>query len=281
MPITSLSQLFYYSNIETFSFGEKTIVLYDDHRTVLTVIFEALRMKMLSQTPNIIYFDWHDDGCEPDCNIDELWKKWKVDKIQDVDPRDFWSFVEFDLSHQDDDWLLAGMKLGLINDAVVVGAHKEYNISSMNGKYSSKKGIHKVYSIAHLDYEISSRGCLGDCLIKEPYYRDVRSIFGYNVSQCNDCFEPNTPPFVLDFDLDCFTTQCEEKTYAWPEMIFRQKYADNYKTQGFMIELIERAQIITICREAKCCGGLGESNKILYYLDKYFFEGKLGTEVIF
>lgn len=41
--------------------------------------------------------------------------------------------------------------------------------------------------------------------------------------------------------------------------------------------LISRSQFITICREPKCCGGPGESNKILGYLDKYFFNGSLRT----
>ena len=55
-------------------------------------------------------------------------------------------------------------------------------------------------------------------------------------------------PFVLDFDLDCFTTECDDKTYAWPEDIFKKKYFDNENVRYFMRRLIERSTIITICR---------------------------------
>ena len=86
-----------------------------------------------------------------------------------------------------------------------------------------------------------------------------------------------TNPIVLDFDLDCFTTECENNVYAWPEAIFREKYYDNEEVRHFMHKLINRSTIITICREPTCCGGLGESNKILGYLDCYFFDGCLDT----
>ena len=87
-------------------------------------------------------------------------------------------------------------------------------------------------------------------------------------------------PFVLDFDLDCFTTECREKTYAWPEDIFRKEYIESYNVRFFMENLLDRASFITICREPDCCGGIGEANKILNYLDRYFFDGALSTEPI-
>lgn len=85
----------------------------------------------------------------------------------------------------------------------------------------------------------------------------------------------------MDFDLDCFTSECRETTIAWAEKIFKEEYSDNFKTADFMQQLISRCQFITICKESKCCGGLGESNKILSYLDRYIFDGSLGTEAIY
>jgi len=35
--------------------------------------------------------------------------------------------------------------------------------------------------------------------------------------------------------------------------------------------------LITISREPGCCGGMGESNKILQYIDRYWFKGALKT----
>lgn len=54
-------------------------------------------------------------------------------------------------------------------------------------------------------------------------------------------------------------------------------YYEHDEVRFFMREIISRCQFITICREPGCCGGIGESNKILEYLDQYLFEGNLGT----
>ena len=246
--ITSIYGLSNHTNIEVFSFYDKYIILYDDHRSILNVLFETKKLGLFSTTPNLIFFDKHDDACNPQINAKDLLEKWGVERIEDVSSRDFWSFVEFDLSGIDDDWLLAGMELGLINNAVVIGQNENSNMISAE--------------------------------IKEPYYETVRNIFEYNQpphERYDKFSEEVTNPFVLDFDLDCFTTECEDNVYAWPEKILREKYYDNEEVQYFMHKLINRSTIITICREPACCGGLGESNKILGYLDRYFFDGCLDT----
>lgn len=283
-PVTSISGLSFHSNIETYNFHEKYIVVYDDHRSILNVLFEAKKLGLFNTTPNLIFFDRHDDACNPNICLKDLYKKWGVKKIEEVSSRDFWSFVEFDLNGEDDDWLLAGMEFNLINDAVVIGQYENDNIQSMNHRYESSDSIvHELYAIPHLNWSLGNRGCLGDSFIKHPYYKNVRSIFEYNQPPYGDYDKYSkevTKPFVLDFDLDCFTTECEDKIFAWPEAIFRDKFDENNYVRYFMQKLIDRSSIITICREPGCCGGLGESNKILAYLDYYFFEGCLNTNPI-
>lgn len=279
--ITSIYGLSNHTNIEVYSFHDKYIILYDDHRSILNVLFETKKLGLFSTTPNIIFFDKHDDACNPRINAKDLFEKWGIEIIEDVSSRDFWSFVEFDLSGLDDDWLLAGMELGLINHAVVIGQTENSNMRDLNNLFESSDGeVHELFDIYHLNYSLGSRGCLGDNVIKEPYYKNVRNIFEYNQPPYGryDKFSKEvTNPFVLDFDLDCFTTECEDNVYAWPEKILREKYYDNEDVQDFMHKLINRSTIITICREPACCGGLGESNKILGYLDRYFFDGCLDT----
>ena len=279
-PITTISQLTQYSNIEVFQLKgdqDKYVILYDDHRCLLNVLFEAEKLNMFPTTPNLISFDYHDDAVNPHISANELFARWNVERIEDVKSQDFWSFVEFDLSCIDDDWLLAGMELGLINNSVVIGADDPHNIKSMNNHFESTNGInHELYDIAHIDYSIENRGCLGDSCLKENY-NNIRDIFEYNQPESYNSFSHEIRnPFVLDFDLDCFTTNCLDYTYAWPEIIFYEKYASP-DVQNFMRELISRSTIVTICREPACCGGIGESNKILSYLDRYFFNGQLNT----
>jgi hypothetical protein len=276
--INSLGMLSFRSNIETYQYNDKYIVLYDDHRYLLNILFEALKIGIFVKTPNLIYFDAHDDACNPKINKKDLLKKWQAKDIKNISSRDFWSFVEFDLSHLDDNWLLAGMEFGLINNSVLIGQYEYDNIQDMNGNFQSSDGQnHELHSIKHLNQCLDSKGCLGD-VTKTDMYRNILDIFEYNQPLYYRCFADEVKnPFVLDFDLDCFTTKFNEIRYAWPEEIFKKMYYDNDTVSDFMDRLISRSQFITICREPKCCGGLGESNKILGYLDRYFFNGSLGT----
>ena len=203
--ITSIYGLSNHTNIEVYSFHDKYIILYDDHRSILNVLFETKKLGLFSTTPNIIFFDKHDDACNPQINAKDLFEKWGIERIEDVSSRDFWSFVEFDLSGLDDDWLLAGMELGLINHAVVIGQTENSNMRDLNNLFESSDGeVHELFDIYHLNYSLGSRGCLGDNVIKEPYYENVRNIFEYNQPPYGryDKFSKEvTNPIVLDFDL--------------------------------------------------------------------------------
>ncbi|MBO5254677.1 MAG: hypothetical protein J6B07_02500 [Opitutales bacterium] len=271
------------SNIECFYYQAingkmKTIFLYEDHRTLLNVLFEASKLINDHRVPNLIFFDRHDDAC-PTMHLSELLHKMGKTSFEDVTSKEFWPFVEFDLSYLDDDWLLAGMELGLINNAVVIGQELNANISRLQNKYQTEDKLqHKLYSIPHLNSSLNNRGCLGDTCITDTSYTDIRNIFQFNNNRFDSA---DIYPFILDFDLDCFTSECRETTIAWAEKIFKEEYSDNFKTADFMQQLISRCQFITICKESKCCGGLGESNKILSYLDRYIFDGSLGTEAIY
>ena len=276
------------SNIECFYYKtingtDKTIFLYEDHRTLLNVLFEASKLINETRVPNLIFFDRHDDAC-PTKRLSELLNNMGKISLSDVTSKEFWSFVEFDLSYLDDDWLLTGMELGLINNAIVIGQELNANISRLHNKYQTEDLIqHNLYSIPHLNSSLNNRGCLGDTCITDTSFTEIRNIFQYNNKPENrDRFDSNDIyPFVLDFDLDCFTSECRDTTMAWAEKVFKEEYYDNFKTSNFMQQLISRCQFITICKESKCCGGLGESNKILSYLDKYIFDGSLGTEPIY
>lgn len=275
--MSKLYELSWRTNINTYIFHNKHIIVYDDHRTLLNILFEAKKLGELMQTPNLIYFDLHDDACTL-LPKSQLLERMGVKNLSEATSKQFWSFVEFDLGKFDDDWLLTGMELDLIKDAILIGQEENHNIQNLKNSYISEDGIkHELYSILHLKHSLNSRGCLGDSIIKEPYYQSVRNIMQYHQNKFDT---EEIKPFILDFDLDCFTTKSRGKTYAWPEDIFRAEYIDSYNARSFMENLLNRASFITICREPECCGGIGEANKILNYLDRYFFEGALQTEPI-
>ncbi len=268
--ITNICQLEWHGNMNTFEFHDKYIILYDDHRYVLNVLYEAIRQNVFNGViPNVVFFDHHDDSLPTNIEL----KKYKISNILEMNRRDFWNLVEFDVREWDDDWVTVGMELGLIKDVLCIGQEKNKNIKLWdNNTYVDKCEIcHKGYVIGHLIDELKPDGKLGKNTNESKSIGDVLDYYdkGFLANK--------TKPFILDFDLDCFTTQENNEPKAWTEEKFNCFYC-NQDVKYFIFSLIDRASIVTICREPKCCGGIGESNKILGYLDKYFFDGKLTTE---
>ena len=91
-------------------------------------------------------------------------------------------------------------------------------------------------------------------------------------------------PFVLDFDLDFFTLNTNEGPLAWPQHIWQKHFNSFSSGTQMMRNLINKAMVITICREPDYCGsidGIAGSNYNLQNLDNYFFEGQLGSNLLF
>lgn len=57
IDIQRLSDLSQYANFETHPFGEKRIILYDDHRCILTALFEAYKLGIINDMTNLVTFD--------------------------------------------------------------------------------------------------------------------------------------------------------------------------------------------------------------------------------
>ncbi len=269
------------TNYDTFSYKGKRIILYEDHRCILNVLYYAKLNKLIEKVPNLIYFDYHDDSITPHPEQIEIINKF-IKKSPSFE--EFMNFVEFKTRILDDDWLITGMEMGLINHSINIGGVAMYNKDSFEDNiYKDKNGNeHELYYISHLDSALSDRGCICDHVIKENYYKRVREIFQFNEKNDQTFNSENVYPFVLDFDLDCFSCEVVDSLMAWPEKTFVDKYVNRFGYHGispnfFVTQLIHRCEVITICREHNSCGGIGESNKILNYLDKYFFDGYLNS----
>ncbi len=279
----SLHNLSQYANFETFDYDGKTIILYDDHRCLLTALYEARKLGVIDKNTDLVTFDMHDDARPLNITQKESIRKITKEDIENVSQREFKTFVEFELDENDGDWVSAGMELGLINNIINVGSIDGDNICSWASKtyedMTGKKHFGQV--INHIAYEFSRKGgALGDIAQYEDF-KTVHEVFGYKVLGEDNSAENRDANLVLDFDLDCFTTECQNVLFAWPEAIFRKLYGcDDNGARHFMLDIIRKAKFITICREPSYCGGIGESNKILGYIDKYIFNNCLGTSTI-
>ena len=224
----------------------KTVVVYDDHRTLLNVLYHA-RMKNVTTGPvNLIYFDYHDDACMVR-NI-EKYKKYRPHAYTQKECEKFWNFVEFRLSANDDNWLYAGMKFNLIKHAIRVAGQQNDNIEGLNNSFRGRHHLEPITS------------------------EDIFQLTSLLLDQTSD---EKRHKYVLDFDLDYFTVFKGRKK-AWSNQKFKKFFQDGLlKKQCDIQRLARHAEFITICREPSYCGGIKEANKILSNLDKYLFNGQL------
>lgn len=269
------------TNINKFSLVGKDVFIYEDHRSILNILYHANVKDVIEAPVDIIYFDYHDDAIEPSEAVKSAASKFKLSESNE---REFNSIVEHDLRPLDDDWVKSGMEFGLINDAVVIGAEEYQNIGSDSwATYSDvKNNTHNLYSISHLSASLGSRGCLGDSQLTSAYFKPVRELFNYDYRD-PEYYEGPSKHFVLDFDLDCFSAPFRSKQMAWPENQVQEEFFEkvgfygNYTPFEFIKVLIDKCEFITICTEPNSCGGYKESFKILQYLDKYLFNDELRT----
>lgn len=288
--MADIYMLSYRANINVFQYpeslrednDERRIILYDDHRTILNVIYTAMYESYFGdEMPNVISFDRHDDAVRLTPQKKQRLKSVRKSCFTQRNDRRIWQFTEFGLSVLDDDWVRAGMELGLIKHYIGFGHKSEDALNIEDGfEYykSLDKNVHHLYSNGHLDWELGSRGVIGDNNYRYAQkHTDITNDLQFHNGQFDNA---TVLPFVFDIDLDCFSDIIKDHRMAWPESIFVEHYLKNTKINDFIRTMLARSTLITICREPEFCGGIGESNRILDLLDYYWFDGALKTQRI-
>ena len=102
------------------------IVIYDDHRWLLNVLYAM--QKYNYEIPNLIFFDAHDDYGNVNLNGADLLKKMEVNKWDEVDERKFLDFVEFEADPDDGNWLRIACELDMVNDVALIGGEESSSI---------------------------------------------------------------------------------------------------------------------------------------------------------
>lgn len=225
MTISSIYDLSHRANINIKSTENSQVVLYEDHRTILNVLFYLKKNKKATFPINIILFDDHDDACNPG---EEALRIIKGFNKTEPSLQEFWSFTEFDLRNMDDDWIKAGMELGLINHLFLFNASQS-NIGFITKYKTMNFGEKKIYNLGYLWDSLSHRGNLYD-VVKKKEYGELWDDFGWVHNKKNGKFEfiPSRE-FILDFDLNCFTTKILDKRVAIPEEILFDKFTENHQ----------------------------------------------------
>lgn len=261
--------------LTTLSGKEVPIVIYEDHRTIINVLFRIRKMGKINESVNVIYFDRHDDALDPDEMVIEYSQKF--DPLT-ADERDFFSLVEFNLSSNDDDWLVSGMHLNLIKDALSIGMFD--NFKSNKVVIDHLGNSHRLIQINHLSETLCYKGSLIDHLEGSEEIKVAKRMLGFNIDNSREFIIPENK-YIVDFDLDCFTLPTfRNYTFPWPESIFKDEfqslvYNEHYNVSCFINKILDNAELVTMCYESKYTGGINNSNLILNQLNKYVFNNSL------
>lgn len=275
-----LSDLSQRANILHKTIDDKSLLLYEDHRYLLNILYFARFNKTIKGPVNLLRFDYHDD-CRPnDIPLDRLQYFRNFDKPLS----EFWSFTEFELSFLDDNWMTVGFDLGLISDVVLIGSESSGNIPG-NGILFDKFGNeHKINKVLHIWNGLEYQGWLSD-IHRSEEFRPLWNILGWGNHQGRFSFNSALcpAPLVLDIDLDCFTLEYEGITEPIPEHIFynlmkrrpRHDLLAIWNTEQFLTQIIKHCEFITICMESNHCGGIRNAIRILQLLDDRIFDNNI------
>ncbi len=196
----------------------KEVFLHEDHRWVLPLVADAQEKGLLPRPVRVVLFDRHSDAAEPG----ELSRDLSVDGVIDA--------CKHQLSYHDDDWIVAGIRMGLLADVFIFG------VDDRMGDLPKAVGEYGIFG------RFEMPGKLGEVGVR------AREVLDWTVS-----------PILLDIDLDCFAYAYRDRVMAWDESVFENEFGpglDLFKT------FLDRAGLITVCREAGCCGGEANADQI-------------------
>jgi hypothetical protein len=253
-----------------------SVITYTDHRWTLPVFFSALDQKAMSSLP-LVVFDQHYDICEPSLSSLE-----QIRRIRKAGT-DIGSIVDLcknHLSPMNDDWIIAGMELGIIGDAVLV-----YSQGSEDPPLSHLDHMgntHKIRRLPGLSEAFTHQGALCDTM-QDDRFSELWSILRW---ECRDGrFSRTRTPrsLFLDFDLDCFVSNWHGKVFPLPEEILRQEMeyeSDRPSTSGWTPKMLvktflEDAAVVTLAQEPNWCGGQQNADHILLMINRVLFDGAL------
>ncbi|MBD3337767.1 MAG: hypothetical protein GF353_01575 [Candidatus Lokiarchaeota archaeon] len=277
MPLTRLKKL---DELKEVSYSNHKIFIHRDHRYILPIIFHAQNLKYLPKPSTLVFFDYHPDNIK----VEDMTKITNI--LQNGLNLD--TLIDFcmnDLKKNDDDWLLTGIELGLIDDVVIFGVNSHFS-SFPDDIYIDNNNIkHKIIiKHSHPGNLLHYQGDLSDTA-RSTELESMWKILNWKFSPEMQCFNfyKNTKRIILDFDLDAFIVQWEEYLFPWPDEVFDDRYlkeSEYYTTNGwtgkkFVRKLIEKAGIITIASEPTCCGNEVKSEIVFNKLNKYIFDDEL------
>jgi hypothetical protein len=231
-------------------FGDKPIIVFEDHRFVIPILWLAQKMQVIDGNINMIRFDGHFDALNYQKAIDHPYRRL-------TDFSSAYEFAKDKLGAIDDDWQTFAFDQNLVNRVLIFCDRKE----ETNVKYADR-----IFSLKRLDGILGYNGEFAD---ETP--QPVWDVIGWKIPGIMD-----NSPVLLDIDCDYFTYQWRGSILPWQKEFYEKEFspkseAHGWSNRSFMELLIAKAPFVTICLEPDFCGGREHANQILSDLQKNIF----------
>lgn len=196
----------------------------------------------------VVTMDYHNDLAEISHEL--------KDRIMKLDPNDLPNIERFaknKLGRRNDDYILASMEAGLVNDLLIISPESPFPKTEYIDSSLVKHNIFHCYSPDDL-------GGLGGLLTDSAPKRNKELIMKMGFPR------NKTTSIILDIDLDYFTYSHNVRSYVMD----RNNIKDIFSKDSLIWWIRNQARAITIAKEYTCCGGAKNSRRILNSLWKYF-----------
>ncbi|MGC1724865.1 MAG: hypothetical protein WA755_05790 [Candidatus Acidiferrales bacterium] len=276
MDVDSFAELFSLlpvtENPKQASFDGIPLILHEDHRWLLPIAFLAQQKGLLPRPCTVIMFDRHHDALDPSRDALDQLKRLRVKP----NPPEVVSLCAEKLKKNDDDWLKAGMEIGIFGDAVILGVHDDFEAEKYRFYRDHLGQQHAIEMTALPGSGLAHQGQLSD-LARRKDLGALWKVLGWGIIEKRFRFLPDVPKTLLTIDLDCFAIEWRDYTFAWPNKIFESEFlkpSGDWTGRSFLQELARKSGLVGIARETGCCGGPGDAEIILENLVRYGFEDR-------
>lgn len=251
---------------------------HDDHRFVLPLVHYGQDRGQLPRPCKVVMLDQHHDALAP--RSEDAPMAIRRLRQNGITHDSLLRLTTDDLSALDDDWLRAGMELGLFSDAVIFGT--DQTLEENPFAFEDHMGVgHHIYISSVLPGEcFGLQGSLSDAA-RGYATKPLWELLEWNIQEHG--FGPPADKLFLTVDLDAFVMPYEEFTFAWRPEVWEKRFlkeADYLASTGwtgkrFVRELLGRVGLMTIAREPAGCGGEAEMMQIFRDFNRYVFDGAI------
>lgn len=251
-----------------------------DHRWQLVLVRWAQVQKHLPTPCRMVILDAHHDALPPR-RYDEL----RGFSPYDLSVETIASHCRNVLSRLDNDWITAGMELGLLSDVVIFGVEDTSRADELSLFVDSRDTPHRLHILPSLPgSSLGEQGLLSDTARRDQ----LTELWNTLDWDPPNGFVTNRTPCALDFDLDCFVVRWRGYQLPWPDEVWEHEFrtaSDHWPTRGWtgaswLNALRASAGLITFAMEPDHCGGDGKSESALIQLSRYLLDGAITTGAV-